>query len=31
VTVQTWTLFDKLRGTYHDNVLTIDMHLPTWP
>jgi TRAP-type C4-dicarboxylate transport system permease small subunit len=31
VTVQTWTLFDKVRGTYNDNVLTFDMHLPTWP
>ncbi|MGB8399902.1 TRAP transporter small permease [Bradyrhizobium sp.] len=31
VTVQTWTLFDKVRGTYHDNVLTFDMHMPTWP
>jgi TRAP-type C4-dicarboxylate transport system permease small subunit len=31
VAVQTWTLFDKVRGTYHDNVLTFDMHMPTWP
>jgi TRAP-type C4-dicarboxylate transport system permease small subunit len=31
VTVQTWTLFDKVRGTYDDNVLTFDMHMPTWP
>ena len=31
VTVQTWTLFDKVRGTYYDNVLTFDLHLPTWP
>ena len=31
VTVQTWTLFDKVRGTYNDNVLTFDMHMPTWP
>ena len=31
VTVQTWTLFDKVRGTYKDNVLTFDMHMPTWP
>ena len=31
VTVQTWTLFDKVRGTYNDNVTTFDMHLPTWP
>ncbi len=31
VTVQTWTLFDKVRGTYNDNVLTFDMHMPQWP
>ena len=31
VTVQTWTLFDKVRGTYNDNVSTFDMHMPTWP
>src|ERR1700757_438485 len=31
VTVQTWTLFDKVRGTYNDNVQTFDMHIPTWP
>ena len=31
VTVQTYTLFDKVRGTYYDNVLTFDMRLPTWP
>ena len=31
VTVQTWTLFDKVCGTYNDNVLTFDMHMPTWP
>src|SRR5256714_14084286 len=31
VTVQTWTLFDKVRGTYNDGVLTFDMHMPTWP
>jgi len=31
VTVQTWTLFDKVRGTYEDNVSTFDLHLPTWP
>jgi TRAP-type C4-dicarboxylate transport system permease small subunit len=31
VTVQTYTLFDKVRGTYYDNVLTFDLHLPTWP
>ena len=31
VTVQTWTLFDKVRGTYKDHVLTFDLHMPTWP
>ena len=31
VAVQTWTLFDKVRGTYYDNVLTFEMHMPTWP
>jgi TRAP-type C4-dicarboxylate transport system permease small subunit len=31
VTVQTYTLFDKVRGTYNDNVLTFDMRMPTWP
>ena len=31
VTVQTWTLFDKVHGTYKDNVLTFDMGMPTWP
>jgi TRAP-type C4-dicarboxylate transport system permease small subunit len=31
VTVQTWTLFDKVRSTYNDNVLTFDLHMPTWP
>jgi TRAP-type C4-dicarboxylate transport system permease small subunit len=31
VTVQTGTLFDKVRLTYNDNVLTYDLHLPTWP
>jgi TRAP-type C4-dicarboxylate transport system permease small subunit len=31
VTVQTWTLFDKVRGTYQDNVTTFDLHMPTWP
>src|ERR1700743_721565 len=28
VTVQTYTLFDKVRGTYKDHVLTFDMHMP---
>jgi len=31
VTVQTIMLFDKVRATYNDNVLTYDMNLPTWP
>jgi TRAP-type C4-dicarboxylate transport system permease small subunit len=31
VTVQTYTLFDKVRGTYADHVLTFDLRLPTWP
>ena len=31
VTVQTITLFDKVRATYADHVLTYDLNLPTWP
>jgi TRAP-type transport system small permease protein len=31
VTVQTATLFDKVRSTYEDHVLTYDLNLPTWP
>ena len=31
VAVQTYTLFDKVAGTYRDNVLTFDLRLPTWP
>ena len=31
VTVQTYTLFDKVASTYSDNVLTFDLRLPTWP
>src|SRR5262247_2366230 len=31
VTVQTIMLFDKVRGTYNDNVQTFDLNLPTWP
>ncbi|SHH38392.1 TRAP transporter small permease [Bradyrhizobium erythrophlei] len=31
VTVQTITLFDKVRTTYQDNVLTYDLQLPNWP
>ncbi len=31
VTVQTWTLFDKVRTTFADHVQTFDLNLPTWP
>jgi len=31
VTAQTYTLFDKVRGTYADHVLTFDLRLPVWP
>jgi TRAP-type transport system small permease protein len=31
VAVQTIMLFDKVRTTYTDNVLTYDLNLPTWP
>jgi len=31
VTVQTIMLFDKVRGTYVDHVLTYDLNIPTWP
>jgi TRAP-type C4-dicarboxylate transport system permease small subunit len=31
VSVQTWTLFDKVVSTYADNILTYDLRLPTWP
>ena len=31
VSVQTYTLFDKVRQTRIDNVLTYDLNLPTWP
>src|SRR6478752_10320510 len=31
VTVQTYTLFDKVMSTRNDNVLTFDLRLPTWP
>jgi len=31
VTMQTIMLFDKVRVTYTDHVLTYDLHLPTWP
>jgi len=31
VSVQTVMLFDKVRLTYQDNVLTYDLRIPTWP
>src|ERR1700737_4480004 len=31
VTVQTYTLYDKVATTRTDNVLTFDLNLPTWP
>jgi TRAP-type C4-dicarboxylate transport system permease small subunit len=31
VTVQTYTLFDKVTSTYADHVLTFDLRIPTWP
>jgi TRAP-type transport system small permease protein len=31
VAVQTTMLLDKVRTTRADNVLTFDLHLPTWP
>ena len=31
VTVQTYTLFDKVVTTYSDHVLTFDLRLPVWP
>src|SRR6202158_6210159 len=31
VSVQTYTLFDKVMTTRTDNVLTFDLPLPTWP
>ncbi len=31
VTVQTYTLLDKVIGTYEDNILTVDLNLPYWP
>ena len=31
VSVQTYTLFDKVASTRADNVLTFDLNLPTWP
>jgi TRAP-type C4-dicarboxylate transport system permease small subunit len=31
VTVQTYTLFDKVVTTRADHILTMDLQLPTWP
>ncbi len=31
VTVQTYTLFDKVQTTYEANVSTFDMRIPVWP
>jgi TRAP-type C4-dicarboxylate transport system permease small subunit len=31
VTVQTYTLFDKVVSTYAENVSTFDLRLPVWP
>lgn len=31
VSVQTTMLFDKVRLTYQDHVLTFDLNIPTWP
>jgi TRAP-type C4-dicarboxylate transport system permease small subunit len=31
VAVQTYTLIDKVVGTYHDNILTFELRVPTWP
>jgi TRAP-type transport system small permease protein len=31
VTVQTYTLFDKVMSTYAANVSTFDLRLPVWP
>jgi TRAP-type transport system small permease protein len=31
VTVQTYTLLDKVIDTRNDNVLTFELNLPTWP
>jgi len=31
VTVQTYTLFDKVATTRIDHVLTFELHLPVWP
>ena len=31
VTVQTYTLFDKVASTYDSNLATFELRLPTWP
>src|ERR1044072_1253290 len=31
VTVQTYTLYDKVAGTAADHVLTFELNLPVWP
>lgn len=31
VAVQTLMLFDNVRGTFVDHVLTSDMNIPMWP
>ena len=31
VSVQTYTLFDKVVDTYHSNIVTMDLQLPIWP
>ena len=31
VTVQTYTLFDKVESTYQANISTFTLRLPTWP
>jgi TRAP-type C4-dicarboxylate transport system permease small subunit len=31
VAVQTTMLFDKVRLTYQDHILTFDLNIPTWP
>ena len=31
VTVQTYTLFDKVVRTWDDNIVTVDLNVPYWP
>ncbi|HEY0910982.1 MAG TPA: TRAP transporter small permease, partial [Bradyrhizobium sp.] len=31
VTVQTYTLFDKVVDTYHAHIVTMDLQVPIWP